>query len=98
MIHTLMILQGIVAILLILSVLFHFGKGAEAGLMGATDSMMSSAQRGDVLTKITTVLSIFFLAGALNLARLQSKKAASSIMDKESPIGLPLSKPKPSTK
>jgi preprotein translocase subunit SecG len=93
MLHALMIFQAVVSILLIILVLLQFGKGAEAGLLsggGASDAAFSTAQKGNILTKITTVLAIIFLAGAVNLARLQSKGAQKSIFDNQAPVALPL--------
>ena len=88
-----MIFQAVVSILLIILVLLQFGKGAEAGLLsggGASDAAFSTAQKGNILTKITTVLAVIFLAGAVNLARLQSKGAQKSIFDNQAPLARPL--------
>ncbi len=88
-----MIFQAVVSILLIILVLLQFGKGAEAGLIsggGASDATFTSAQKGNILTKITTVLAVIFLAGAVNLARLQSKGAQKSLFDNQAPAAMPL--------
>lgn len=93
MVQTLMIIQVVISVLLIITVLLQFGKGAEAGLMsggGASDAVFSGAQKGNFLSKITTVLSILFLAGSVNLARLQGNKSSSSLLDSEAPVALPL--------
>ena len=92
MLQTLMIFQVIVAILLIISVLLQFGKGAEVGLMGggASDSIFSGAQRGNILSKFTIILSVLFLGGSINLARMQAAKTDESIMRDETPITRPL--------
>ena len=92
MLQTLMIFQIIVAVLLIISVLLQFGKGAEAGLMGggASDSVFTGAQKGNILSKITIVLSVLFLGGSINLARMQAAKVDESIMRDEAPIPRPL--------
>ena len=93
MVQTLMIIQVVISVLLIITVLLQFGKGAEAGLMsggGASDAVFSGAQKGNFLSKITTVLSILFLAGSVNLARLQGNKSSSSLLDTEAPVALPL--------
>src|SRR5262245_10535221 len=97
MVHALMIFQAVVSVLLIILVLLQFGKGAEAGLMsggGASDAAFSTAQKGNILTKITTVLAIIFLAGAVNLARLQSKGAQKSLFDNQAPVAIPLNRDK----
>ena len=66
----------------------RMGGGSSGG--GASDAAFSSAQRGNILTKITTVLAIIFLAGAVNLARMQSKGADKSLFDNQAPVALPL--------
>ena len=88
-----MILQAATSILLIISVLLQFGKGAEVGLMGggASDAVLSGAQRGNILSKITAVLSAIFLINSLVLARLQSNYTSKSLLDSEKPISRPLS-------
>ena len=94
MVQELMILQVIIAILLIVVVLLQFGKGAEAGLFtggGASDGIFTGAQRGNILSKITVVLSILFLGGSIFLARLQASKTEESIMSDEAPLAVPLS-------
>ncbi len=92
MITSLMVLQAIVSVLLILLVLLQFGKGAEAGLLsgGASDSMMTGAQRGNILSKMTVVLAVLFLGNSILLARLQSSTSTKSILDSEAPIAVPL--------
>ncbi len=89
---SLMVLQAIIAVLLIITVLLQFGKGAEAGLMTAagSESIMSSSTRGNVMTKITAVLAILFLGNSILLARLQDTKFQKSILDSEAPISRPL--------
>ncbi len=91
MTSTLMILQAVVAVILIVLVLIQFGKGAETGLMSSVgDTTMSGATKGNILTKITVVVSIVFLGNSLILARIESKKNVKSIMDTEAPIQRPL--------
>ena len=92
MIDTLMIVHGIISILLIISVLLQFGKGAEAGLVsgGVGDSVMTSSQRGNLLSKLTTVLAVLFMASSVFLARLQSSSNESSLLDGEAPVARPL--------
>lgn len=91
MIQTLMIIQGIVSVLLILVILVQFGKGAEAGLMGGnTETVFTSSQQGNILSKITIGLSIIFLGLSVYLARLQGAKTNSSLLDSEAPIAAPL--------
>ncbi len=92
MINALMIFHAIISVLLVLMVLLQFGKGAEAGLISGTgsDAVFSGATGGNILTHITTVLAILFLGNSIFLAKLQSTKTSSSIMDGEAPISRPL--------
>lgn len=93
MYSTLMILQLIVAVLLIIVVLLQFGKGAEQGLLsgGSSDAVFTGAQKGNILSKITVVLSILFLGGSINLARIKSSVSTKSLLDSEAPVAIPLS-------
>ncbi len=89
---TLMVFQAIVSVLLIIVVLLQFGKGAEAGLMssGGADSVFTGAQKGNIFTKITIILSILFMGNSILLARVQSEKAGTSLLDNAEPIARPL--------
>tara|TARA_R110002049_G_scaffold189891_2_gene358495 strand:- start:548 stop:910 length:363 start_codon:yes stop_codon:yes gene_type:complete len=89
---TLMIFQAVVSILLIVVVLLQFGKGAEAGIMGggASDAVFSGSQKGNIMTKITAVLAILFLGNSILLARIQTSKGDSSLLDSEAPVARPL--------
>lgn len=97
MITSLMVLQAIVSVLLILLVLLQFGKGAEAGLLsgGASESMMTGAQRGNFLSKMTVVLAVLFLGNSILLARLQSHSSTKSLLDSEAPVAAPLNSDMP---
>ena len=88
----LMLLQAVISVLLIITVLLQFGKGAEAGLMTAagSESIMSSSTRGNIMTKITAVLAVLFLGNSIFLARLQDSKFQKSILDTEAPVSRPL--------
>ena len=89
---TLMIIQAILSILLIVVVLLQFGKGAEAGLMtsGGADSMFTGAQQGNILVKITIVLSILFMGNSILMSKIQSQKSRKSLLDGEAPVARPL--------
>ena len=89
---SLMVLQAIISVLLIITVLLQFGKGAEAGLMTAagSESIMSSSTRGNIMTKMTAVLAVLFLGNSILLARIQDSKFQKSILDTEAPIARPL--------
>ncbi|EQC45861.1 preprotein translocase, SecG subunit [Bacteriovorax sp. BSW11_IV] len=92
MVTSLMIFHAFISALLILSVLMQFGKGAEAGLLsgGASDAVFSGSQKGNILTKITTVLVIIFIGNCILLTKLQTGKDQKSILDGETPIAAPL--------
>ena len=89
---TLMIFQAVVSVLLIIVVLLQFGKGAEAGIMGggASDAVFSGSQKGNIMTKITAVLAILFLGNSILLAKIQTSKGDSSLLDSEAPVARPL--------
>ena len=89
MVDTLMWFQMILAVALIIIVLLQFGKGAEAGLLSAGDSVMSGSQKGNILTKITVVISFFFFANSVYLAKIQSSKSEKSLLDSEAPVASP---------
>ncbi|MFZ8933526.1 MAG: preprotein translocase subunit SecG [Bacteriovoracaceae bacterium] len=97
MFSTLMILQLIISVLLIIVVLLQFGKGAEQGLIssGSSDNVFTGAQKGNILSKITVVLSILFLGGSLNLARIKSNQSSKSLLDSEKTMAIPLSNEAP---
>ncbi len=89
---TLMIFHGIISVLLIVVVLLQFGKGAEVGFIGggASDAVFTGAQKGNIFTKITIVLSIIFMGNSIFLAKLQSINATRSLLDEETPMVRPL--------
>ncbi len=84
MISYLMVFHGVISILLILTVLLQFGRGAEAGLIsgGASEAVFSGAQRGNILSKITSILAILFLGNSIVLAKLESSNNSQSLLDK----------------
>ncbi|PIK13827.1 preprotein translocase subunit SecG [Halobacteriovorax sp. JY17] len=92
MFHSLMIFHIVISVLLIVLVLLQFGKGAEAGLMsgGGGDSTFSGSQQGNILGKITTILAVLFLGNSILLAKIQSTKSSSSLLDGEAPVAAPL--------
>lgn len=88
-----MIFHAIISLLLIVLVLLQFGKGAEAGLLsrGASDSVFTGLQQGNILSKTTVVISVIFMANSILLAKLQSNRSSKSLLDSETPITKPLS-------
>ncbi len=96
MITSLMVFHACISVILIALVLLQFGKGAEAGLLsrGASDSVISGMQQGNILSKATVVVSIVFMANSVYLAKLQSNKSSKSLLDSEAPVARPLSSAK----
>ncbi len=91
MVTGLMIFHGVVSILLIIVVLLQFGKGAEAGLLGgASEAVFTGSQQGNILTKITVVLTILFLGNCIFLAKIQTGKESKSLLDSVAPVAAPL--------
>ncbi|MBK22403.1 MAG: preprotein translocase subunit SecG [Halobacteriovorax sp.] len=91
MVTTLMVFHVVISVLLILLVLLQFGKGAEAGLMGGSSGeVFTASQQGNILSKITVVLAVLFLGNSVFLAKIQSTKSSSSLLDSEAPIARPL--------
>jgi preprotein translocase subunit SecG len=91
-----MVFHIVISVLLIVLVLLQFGKGAEAGLLsGGGDASFTGAQQGNILTKITTVLAVLFLGNSILLAKIQSNKSTSSILDGEAPVAAPLNNDAP---
>ena len=89
---TLMVFHAVISILLIVVVLLQFGKGAEVGILGggASDAVFTGAQKGNIFTQITIVLSIVFMANSIILAKIQSETAGRSLLDEDAPIARPL--------
>lgn len=85
MITTLTVVHVIVSILLIVTVLLQFGRGAEAGFFSSTDSQGVFAGPGpsNILTKATTLLAIIFLVLAVVLANLRGQNRDSSVFDND---------------
>jgi preprotein translocase subunit SecG len=93
MINGLIIFHIVVCILLTITVLIQFGKGAEAGAMmggGSSQAIFTSSAKGNFFTKMTTVLAIAFMVNSVSLTILKSKESKSSLFDGEAPIAAPL--------
>ena len=91
MVTSLMVFHAVVSILLIVSVLLQFGKGAEAGLLGgASEAVFSGSQQGNILSKITIILTVLFIGNCIILAKMQSGKESKSLLDTEAPVAAPL--------
>ena len=93
MLNGLIIFHVVVCILLTITVLVQFGKGAEAGAMmgsGSSQAIFTSSSKGNFFTKMTTALAIIFLVNSVLLSTLKSKDSESSLLDGEAPVAAPL--------
>ncbi len=94
MITTLIVVHVVICILLIVTVLLQFGKGAEAGAImgggGASQAVFSSSAKGNFMTKLTTALAIGFMVNSIILTTLKSRESRSSLFDNEAPVAAPL--------
>ena len=62
MVTMLIVLHVIICVLLVVTVLLQFGKGAETGAImgsGASQAVFSSSAKGNFMTKTTTILNSF---------------------------------------
>lgn len=96
MLSGLIILHVVICILLTVTVLVQFGKGAEAGAMmgggGSSQAVFTSSSKGNFFTKMTTFLAIAFMVNSVVLTTLTSKTAKESIFDDEAPVAAPLNR------
>jgi preprotein translocase subunit SecG len=93
MITFLIVLHVIICVLLVVTVLLQFGKGAELGAVmggGASQAVFSSSAKGNFMTKLTTILAIGFMVNSIVLTTLKSKDAKRSLFDNEAPVAAPL--------
>jgi preprotein translocase subunit SecG len=93
MITFLIVLHVIICILLVVSVLLQFGKGAEMGAVmgaGASQAVFSSSAKGNFMTKFTSALAIGFMINSIVLSTMKSREAKRSLFDNEAPVAAPL--------
>jgi preprotein translocase subunit SecG len=93
MVTMLIALHVVICVLLVVTVLLQFGKGAEMGAVmggGASQAVFSSSAKGNFLTKTTTVLAIGFMVNSIVLTTIKSREAKRSLFDSEAPIAAPL--------
>jgi preprotein translocase subunit SecG len=93
MITTLIVLHVIVCILLVVTVLLQFGKGAEVGAVmggGSSQAVFTSSSKGNFFTKLTTALAIGFMLNSIALTTLKSREAKKSLFDDEQELVAPL--------
>lgn len=83
----------IICVLLVVTVLLQFGKGAEMGAVmggGASQAVFSSSAKGNFMTKLTTFLAIGFFINSIILTTIKSREAKRSLFDNETPVAAPL--------
>ncbi len=93
MVTFLIALHVVICILLVVTVLLQFGKGAEMGAVmggGASQAVFSSSAKGNFLTKTTTVLAIGFMVNSIVLTTIKSRESKRSLFDNEAPVAAPL--------
>jgi preprotein translocase subunit SecG len=94
MLTTLIVLHVIVCVLLVVTVLLQFGKGAEMGAVmgggGASQAVFTSSSKGNFFTKLTTVLAIGFMVNSIVLSTMKARDAKKSLFDGEAPVAAPL--------
>jgi preprotein translocase subunit SecG len=95
MITSLIVLHVIICILLVITVLLQFGKGAEVGAVmggGSSQAVFSSSSKGNFFTKLTTFLAIAFMLNSIVLTTLKSREAKKSLFDDEAELVSPLNR------
>lgn len=89
----LIVLHVVICVLLVVTVLLQFGKGAEMGAVmggGASQAVFSSSAKGNFMTKLTSVLAIGFMVNSIALTTLKSRENKKSLFDNEAPVAAPL--------
>jgi preprotein translocase subunit SecG len=89
----LIVLHVIICVLLVVTVLLQFGKGAEMGAImggGASQAVFSSSAKGNFMTKLTSILAIGFMVNSIILTTVKSREARKSLFDNEAPVAAPL--------
>ena len=81
LISVLSVLFVIVCLLLIVVILLQSDKSAGMGILGGAGQSTFGSSTADIITKVTTAMVVFFMAGSLGLAVLESKRS-SSLKDK----------------
>jgi preprotein translocase subunit SecG len=93
MVTILISLHVLICVLLVLTVLLQFGKGAEMGAImggGSSQAVFSSSAKGNFMTKTTTVLAIGFMVNSIVLTTVKTREAKRSLFDNEAPVASPL--------
>ena len=85
-------IEVIIAILLIVLILLHRGKGAEVGAVfsgGGSTSVFGARGSASFLTKVVAVLSALFLINSLSLTYIANRDFGDSVID-DGAVGSPL--------
>lgn len=93
MITMLIALHVVICVLLVVTVLLQFGKGAEMGAVmggGASQAVFSSSAKGNFLSKLTTILAVGFMVNSIVLTTVKSRDSKKSLFDGEAPVAAPL--------
>lgn len=93
MVTMLVSLHVLICVLLVVTVLLQFGKGAEMGAImgsGASQAVFSSSAKGNFMTKTTSILAIGFMVNSIVLTTIKSRESKKSLFDSEAPIAAPL--------
>ena len=93
MMTTLIVLHVIICVLLVVTVLLQFGKGAEMGAVmggGSSQAVFSSSSKGNFFTKLTSILAISFMVNSIVLTTMKSRESKKSLFDDEAPVAAPL--------
>lgn len=77
LISVLTVLFVIACLFLIIVILLQSDKSAGMGILGGAGQSTFGSSTADIITKVTTAMVIFFMAGSLGLAVLESKRASS---------------------
>ncbi len=80
MLKGLIILQVVVCTLLVVIVLFQFGKGAETGSF-SNSSFGPAPSKMNFMTKLTALLALVFMVNSLAITRIQARDSQKSILD-----------------
>lgn len=93
MLTTLTTIHVIICILLTLTVLLQFGKGAEIGAVmggGASQNVFATSGKGNIFTKLTTVIAIAFMVNSIILTKLYSQANSESVLSGSAPVAAPI--------
>lgn len=92
----LLVLHYFICIFLIISILLQAGKGADMGAAfgGASQTVFGGRGPATFLSKMTSIVAIFFLITSVTLAQMSKKTSVKSVLDK-APAGQTVPAPTP---